>query len=409
MTRVHHQRPQRGARQSSAALEQPRAALRTKKKKKFKIVLEAVTQEKKKLRSILSYAANAPPDFGFIPVGHPELTEWCKEQCRQRRLDVHVVSAKPKNNIRLDPAKLSHHVHRIGHHFPLEIIELGCKRFDYAYDGVGGLRKVDPGEDAKWYTQRVEDYSSRQALQGKPVDETLDYIRGAVRELFPKIPEADLTSIVTHAFAKGTERVGNAKDISLARRIQLAVGAHIRHTRTDYDKLLKTVGYMDARRIVEPDSLAKLLEWRDEAGGDSHELEETFREVIIIDDEDMSSDEDESIDTPDERDQSMEIVSSRATAQELQPDRHSVYPRIDNRDASRASGRIIVVGPYAPPPRAAARPAPANLEIAAQEPYTQHRQAYPPSSRAAAHPAPVKREITAQEPYVQHRQAPEPR
>lgn len=204
--------------------------------------------------------------------------------------------------------------------------------------------------------------------------------------------------------------MGNAKNISLARRIQLAVGAHIRHTYTDYDKLLKTVGYLDARRMVEPDSLAKFLEWRDEAGGDSHELEETFREVIIIDDEDMSSDDDDdSIDTPDERDQSMEIVSSRATARDLQPDQHSVYPRIDNRDASRASGRFIFARPYPPPPRAAVRPAPVELEITAQEPYIQHRQAYPPPPRAAAHPAPAKREVTAQEPYTQHRQVPAPR
>jgi hypothetical protein len=40
----------------------------------------------------LTYAANAPKGFGFVPAGHPEITEWCKEQCRQRNLDVHVVS-----------------------------------------------------------------------------------------------------------------------------------------------------------------------------------------------------------------------------------------------------------------------------------------------------------------------------
>jgi hypothetical protein len=50
MTRVHHGRPQHAA-YRSAILEQPRAAL--KKKKPYKIVLEAVTQEKKKLHSIV--------------------------------------------------------------------------------------------------------------------------------------------------------------------------------------------------------------------------------------------------------------------------------------------------------------------------------------------------------------------
>lgn len=50
MTRVYHARPP-GARHRSIALDQPRAAV--KKKKPYKIVLEAVTQEKKKLHSIV--------------------------------------------------------------------------------------------------------------------------------------------------------------------------------------------------------------------------------------------------------------------------------------------------------------------------------------------------------------------
>jgi hypothetical protein len=96
-----------------AALDRPRAVSK-KKKKPYKIVLEAVTQEKRKLQSIVrqicgllewyslltsfqvSYHDQAPPGFGYIPVGYPEITEWCKEQCRQRNLDVHIVSvSKP--------------------------------------------------------------------------------------------------------------------------------------------------------------------------------------------------------------------------------------------------------------------------------------------------------------------------
>jgi len=89
MTRVNKTRAQH-APQRSVAFDEQRAA--HPKKKPYKIVLEAVTQEKKKLHSILTYASNAPTGFGFIPAGHPEVTEWCKEQCRQRNLDVHIVS-----------------------------------------------------------------------------------------------------------------------------------------------------------------------------------------------------------------------------------------------------------------------------------------------------------------------------
>src|SRR4051812_6815148 len=106
--------------------------------------------------------------------------------------------------------------------------------------------------------------------------------------------------------------------LTLARRVQLAVVAHIRHAYTDYDQLLKTISWMEARTQVEHVSLAKLREWRDE--GDTSELEETFREVIVIDDDDdddNSSDEDSFMEA-DQRETSLEIVSSRATARELQ-------------------------------------------------------------------------------------------
>jgi hypothetical protein len=54
MARIHHVRPllQQGA-SRTLALEKTRAAV--KKKKPYKIVLEAVTQEKKKLHSIVRY------------------------------------------------------------------------------------------------------------------------------------------------------------------------------------------------------------------------------------------------------------------------------------------------------------------------------------------------------------------
>jgi hypothetical protein len=185
----------------------------------------------------LTYHDQAPPGFGYIPVGYPEITEWCKEQCRQRNLDVHIVSvsirtafdieegaqgpvdelsksaanvtkAKPKNRIHHDPEKISHHVHRIGHHFPLEIIDLACSKFGYQFTDKTGLEKVANsrttyGED--YFERGIADYRSRQALHGKPIvagHESKDLIRGAVREMFPKIPEADLSSIVNHAFEK---------------------------------------------------------------------------------------------------------------------------------------------------------------------------------------------------------------
>jgi hypothetical protein len=178
----------------------------------------------------------------------------------------------------------------------------------------------------------------------------------------------------------------------LARRVQLAVVAHIRHMYTDYDKLLKTGSWMQARQNVEHVSLAKLKEWRDEAGEQSNEIEDTFREVIVLDDDDESSDGD-SLSTPDEREQSMEIVSSRATARDLQPERYSDHSRMDVHTMRRVPRRTIVVKPY-PVSHSAPLPSPLHRQPMPQ-PISGHSQAYlssrPPSREALqmAHSRPV--------------------
>jgi hypothetical protein len=282
-----------------------------------------------------------------------------------------------------DPEKLSHHVHRVGHHFPVEIIELACSKYGYSYDERHGLRLAKDADRSNWIQKRFEDYAKRQ-VNGRPTTEkeTRNQIHGAIREMFPKIPEADTQAIVAHAFKEGTDRVGNAKELTLARRVQLGVLAHIRHSYTDYDKLLKTVGWMEARSQVEPVSLAKLKEWRDETGEQSNEMEETFREVIVLDDDDdeASSGDDAGL-TLDEREQSMEIVSSRATARDLQPERHTDYPRIDVRDMRRVPRRTIVAQRYGPPPQLANMSGPSLSRSVLQQPLPPVRPP-PPTSES---------------------------
>lgn len=167
-------------------------------------------------------------------------------------------------------------------------------------------------------------------------------------------------------YLQGTNRVGNAKELSLARRVQLAVVAHIRHTYTEYDAILKTGTWTEARQRVEQHSLAKLKEWRDEAGQTSNELEDTFREVIVLDDDEESSDE-ESSSNVDGREPSMEIVSKRATARDLQPE---PIDRLHGfvSSVSRAPRRTIFLQPVHTLPRS---------------PYG----AYHPDPHTALHPA----------------------
>jgi hypothetical protein len=161
--------------------------------------------------------------------------------------------------------------------------------------------------------------------------------------------------------------------------VQLAVVAHIRHVYTEYDNLLKTGTWTQARQTVEHVSLAKLKEWRDEAGGQSNEIEDTFREVIVLDDDDESS-EDGSLSTPDEREQSMEIVSSRATARDLQPERYADYPRMDVHAMRRMPKRTILVQPY-PPPHSAHLPASLHRQPVSHA-ASEHPRQYPSSSES---------------------------
>lgn len=79
--------------------------------------------------------------------------------------------------------------------------------------------------------------------------------------------------------------MGTANGVSLVRRAQLAVIAHIRHVYTNYDNLLRSVPYMEARRRVEKLCLDHLIQWRgDDENRDN--MDDILREVIVIPDDD---------------------------------------------------------------------------------------------------------------------------
>jgi hypothetical protein len=104
--------------------------------------------------------------------------------------------------------------------------------------------------------------------------------------------------------------VGTAAELPLARRAQLAVVAHIRHMYTEYDKLLKKTTFPEARRMVESPTLQRLVEWRGDDENGKTELEDVFREVIVISDDDESdTDQDEDHITSRHGDPSIESVS----------------------------------------------------------------------------------------------------
>ena len=103
--------------------------------------------------------------------------------------------------------------------------------------------------------------------------------------------------------------------------MQLAVVAHIRHTYTNYDKLLKGGDWHAARAQVEQLTLDKLLTWRRDDDDDPNAMDGILREVIVIPDDDEENDSHEinfTGSTQADREDSVEIVSNHAVADELQ-------------------------------------------------------------------------------------------
>lgn len=215
----------------------------------------------------------------------------------------HRTKTTPHQNVH----NLSQQVHRIGFHFPNAVIDSVCRKYgirltskgtvvgDGNFDSFGnGLHNSEPEKDQLTINTEARD---------------------AIRDLFPNIPDNDLFQIIKTAFQKGQRKVGTANELPLARRAQLAVVAHIRHIYTDYDKLLRSGSYHDARGIVEVPTLDKLMEWRGDDENGTKELEDVIREVVVISDEEDSDDDD----VEDQgRDNSVEVISSNAIADQVQ-------------------------------------------------------------------------------------------
>ncbi|KAK5170042.1 hypothetical protein LTR04_004961 [Oleoguttula sp. CCFEE 6159] len=222
------------------------------KNKQYKVVLESVTQEKRKLHSIA-----ASVRLGFGP----------GETTDRRNYDHSGNSHLAKS--------LANHSRRLG------------LNYDHVTTG-----------------------------------ERSQQIRDTLKELFPKIPEADMERIIGRAFEEGTGRVGTAKELTLAHRVQAATAAHIRHQYTDYDYLLRIGSYHDARAAVSKACIDQVAKWRGEDEDDTAatELEDIFREIIVIDDEDEGEHGSVTSGALSDSDSSIEIVSRQTAVQDPQQD-----------------------------------------------------------------------------------------
>ncbi|KAF4988899.1 hypothetical protein FGRMN_9480 [Fusarium graminum] len=221
--------------------------------------------KKKKLEFQITTKKTPPPGFEFVPAGNPQLTQACKELSREKDAMIFIVS-----------------VHRIGHHVREIIVEEARTSIGQARDYVSPVLRDAP----------------------EPIPESQDeydaQVDAALRDLFPRIPNTDRQMIIEHAFRRDPagngekEKVGLSEDITLARRVQLAVLAHIRHTHTRYDTLLKETSWQNARKVVETLCLDTLVKWRGDEESGRDQLDEILREVVVISDSDGDESDNES-------------------------------------------------------------------------------------------------------------------
>ncbi|KAL8999442.1 MAG: hypothetical protein Q9169_001756 [Polycauliona sp. 2 TL-2023] len=274
MVRVHDSR--------AAAAPRPTGALRHAKadlqqKSSYKIILEEMTEKKKKLHTTTS-----------------------------------------------STGVLSEQVGRVGYHFLNTIVDQACRLLGVK---VARSSKTDFERESSRPSTKYNNPNPRagRARRKHKVSATIDLVEdemsqkeldaqaiSAIRELFPRIPEKDVQQIVTRAFRKGTAKVGTATDQPFIRRVHLAVGAHIRHMYTDYDSLLKEhkLNWLTARAMVQPLTLDKIIEWRDEKD-EPDAVEDILREVIVIPDDEEDESEHEQVSA---RQNSVEVVSSHEYA-----------------------------------------------------------------------------------------------
>ena len=129
----------------------------------------------------------------------------------------------------------------------------------------------------------------------------------------------------------GEPTVGLQPDIPLSRRVQLAVLAHIRHTHTRYDQLLKETSWMNARKAVEPVCLDFIVKWRGDEETGRDQMDEILREVVIITDSEELDDSSESYGSSDE---DGEVASSSSASMSKPASRNQNQPAIQQNQVS---------------------------------------------------------------------------
>ena len=133
------------------------------------------------------------------------------------------------------------------------------------------------------------------------------------------------------------------------RRAQLGVLAHIRHVYTNYEQLLRTGEWKDARAAVEHQCLDKLVQWRGDDENDTDAMSDILREVIVIPDDEEEYDSNQKLDKGIEntdREESIEVSATRAAAKAVQIQQIHIQSSSDEDSDAGQDSDEVGVGNY---------------------------------------------------------------
>ena len=133
------------------------------------------------------------------------------------------------------------------------------------------------------------------------------------------------------------------------RRAQLGVLAHIRHVYTNYEQLLRTGEWKDARAAVEHQCLDKLVQWRGDDENDTDAMSDILREVIVIPDDEDEYDSNLKVGkgvVNTDREASVEVVATRAAAKAVQLQQIHIQSSPDEDSDAGQDSDGVDVGTY---------------------------------------------------------------
>ncbi|KAK5627059.1 hypothetical protein RRF57_002774 [Xylaria bambusicola] len=150
---------------------------------------------------VVRHTTPMPKGYSFVRKGNTYLTRNCRRQTQESHQIVYAVVNEEKK--------------QVGIRVPTPIYQVVLK---------------------SEHATRLD----REAKVRKRDESIEERFREAILENFPRIPHVELLVILRHATAKRSGRVGRAGKLEDTDKAILAVQAHIRHNKTDYEDLLKS-------------------------------------------------------------------------------------------------------------------------------------------------------------------------